>query len=234
MNAAALLALQHIDSALDAVANRRPRLPELAAQRAARAAVDALRAAQREAQSAIEVAQSSIEAAEAKATVIAAKKSRLEAQLKTVIAPREAEALMSEMRTLDAERSELDDAELVAMEEQGAAEQRLAELATQEPALLAALSDAEGALAGASAALDAEQAALSARRPDAVAALSPAELAAYDRGRKQFSGVAVAALDGHRCTGCHLDLSPAELDEIRAVPAGEAAECPQCSRFLVR
>lgn len=234
MNAAALLALQHIDSALDAVANRRPRLPEVPAQREAQVAVNALRNAQRETQAAIDAAQAAIEASETKAAGVASKRARLEAQLKTVIAPREAEALMSEIRTLDTERSELDDAELVAMEEQGAAEQRLADLAAQEPALVAALADADGALAGASAALDAEQAALSARRPDAVAALSASELAAYDRARKQFGGVAVAALDGHRCNGCHLDLSPAELDEIKAVPAGEAAECPQCSRFLVR
>lgn len=234
MNAAALLALQHIDSALDAVANRRPRLAEVATQREAKAAVDAHRSAQREAQAAIDAAQAAIEASETAAAAIAAKRARLETQLKTVIAPREAEALMSEMRTLDAERGELDEAELVAMEEQAAAEQRLAELAAAEPALLAALADADAALAGASAALDAEQGALAARRPDAVAALTEAELAAYDRGRRHFAGVAVASLEGHRCTGCHLDLSPAELDEVKAVPAGEAAECPQCSRFLVR
>ena len=234
MNAAALLALQHIDSALDAVGHRRTRLPEVTARREAQSAVDALRVSQREAQSAIDAAQSAIEAADSKATAIASKRARLEAQLKTVIAPREAEALMSEMRTLDAERSELEDAELAAMEDQAGAEGRLAELAVQEPTLLAVLADADAALAGASAALDAEQAALSVRRPDAEAALSATELAAYDRGRKHFAGVAVAALDGHRCTGCHLDLSPAELDEIKAAPAGEAAECPQCSRFLVR
>ena len=57
MNAAALLALQEIDSALTAIANRRPRLPELAAHRAAAAALAEHRARMAEAQSRIDAAQ---------------------------------------------------------------------------------------------------------------------------------------------------------------------------------
>jgi predicted nucleic acid-binding Zn-ribbon protein len=46
--------------------------------------------------------------------------------------------------------------------------------------------------------------------------------------------VAAAALNGSRCEGCHLDLSAAELDEVRAVArAGDVADCPQCGRLLV-
>ncbi|MFM2076226.1 MAG: hypothetical protein RJA49_116, partial [Actinomycetota bacterium] len=63
MNAAALLALQDIDSALVAVANRRPRLAELAAHRAATAAVDELSQRMAAAQARIDSAQASIESA---------------------------------------------------------------------------------------------------------------------------------------------------------------------------
>jgi predicted nucleic acid-binding Zn-ribbon protein len=45
--------------------------------------------------------------------------------------------------------------------------------------------------------------------------------------------VAVARLDGPRCTGCNLDLSTAEVDDVRSVGAGEFADCPNCGRLLV-
>ena len=58
------------------------------------------------------------------------------------------------------------------------------------------------------------------------AALTAEELAAYDRARQHFDGVAIARLEGHRCHGCHLDLSPAEMDEVKATPADAAARVP--------
>lgn len=234
MNAAALLALQTIDTAIDSIANRRTRLPEIAAQRAAAEALAAQRAAIAAQDRIVAGAQRVIDECETAGKGIAAKKQRFEAQLKTVIAPREAEALMSEIRTLDAERSELDERELVAMEEQAAADSQAAALRDGEPALVEAFAAADAALAAAGAGLDAEHAALAEQRAVAVAALSPSELQAYDSARSRFAGVAVAALEGHRCSGCHLDLSPAELDEVKRTPAGEPAECPQCARYLVR
>ena len=55
----------------------------------------------------------------------------------------------------------------------------------------------------------------------------------YDQLRKQ-NVVAAAALNGSRCEGCHLDLSAAELDDVRAqARAGGLADCPQCGRLLV-
>ena len=47
--------------------------------------------------------------------------------------------------------------------------------------------------------------------------------------------VAAAELQGHRCSGCHLDLSPGEMDEVRDAAAsnGGIADCPQCNRLLV-
>lgn len=234
MNAAALLALQKVDTAIDAVANRRVRLPEIATRREAAAALAAHRAAVAEQQRISADAQARIDASETSSHAIDTKKARLEAQLKTVIAPREAEALMSQIRTLDAERGELDEAELVAMEEQAAAEAAMAALGDAEPALAAALAAAEAALAAANAALDAEQASLAEQRAAAAAALGAAELSTYESARSRFGGVAVASLDGHKCSGCNLDLSPAELDEVKRTPTGEPAECPQCARYLVR
>ena len=234
MNAASLLALQDIDTALVAVANKRPRLPELVAHRAATAAVAEHTAKMAAAQQRIDAAFAAIEAAEHASSDLTAKRTRLEAQLKTVIAPREAEALMSQIATLNAQRDEQDEAELLALDEQAAGEAELAELSAALPALQDAAAATEAELQTAAAALDAEEADLQARRPVAAAELSAAEIAAYDRARQHFDGVAVARLEGHRCHGCHMDLSPAEMDTVRAVPEGSMPECPQCGRYLVR
>jgi predicted nucleic acid-binding Zn-ribbon protein len=234
MNATALLALQDIDSALVAVANRRPRLSELAAHRAATAAVDAHVRSMAEAQARIDAAQASIEAAEHAATEITTKRTRLEAQLKTVIAPREAEALMHQIATLNDQRGELDDQELAALDDQGIAESDLAALGQALPALEAQAADAEAELAKVTAVLDAEEADLRSRRPEFAATLNDAEIAAYERAKQHFDGVAIARLEGHRCQGCHLDLSAAEMDQVKATPEGAVPECPQCGRYLVR
>ncbi len=234
MNAAALLALQDIDSALVAVANRRPRLPELAAHRAAAAAVDELRQRMAAAQARIDAAQASIEAAEHSAADLTTKRTRLETQLKTIIAPREAEALMHQIATLNTQRGDLDDLELTALDEQALAEGELAELQSGLPAREAVAAATAGELAVVTAALDAEEADLRARRPAAMEGLTASEIAAYDRARQHFDGVAIARLEGHRCHGCHLDLSPAEMDQVKGTPEGSVPECPQCGRYLVR
>ena len=55
----------------------------------------------------------------------------------------------------------------------------------------------------------------------------------YDELRK-IHVVAAASSNGHRCEGCHLDLSAAEIDAVRAESAGgELANCPHCGRLLV-
>jgi predicted nucleic acid-binding Zn-ribbon protein len=234
MDAAALLALQDIDSALTVISNKRPRLPELVAHRAALAALADHRAKMAAAQSRIDAAQHAIETAEKAAADLTTKRTRLEAQLKTVIAPREAEALMHQIATLNAQRGELDDAELTALEEQGEADGELSALTEQLPSLEAVAAEHAGVLAVAVAALDTEEADLRGRRPTVAAVLSADEMAAYDRARQHFEGVAITRLEGHRCQGCHLDLSPAEMDSVKAVPVGSLPECPQCGRFLVR
>jgi predicted nucleic acid-binding Zn-ribbon protein len=234
MNAAALLTLQEIDSALTVIDNKRPRLPEVAAHRAAAEALAAHRALMADAQRRIDEAVAAIEATEHASADIVTKRTRLEGQLKTIIAPREAEALMHQIDTLNTQRGALDDQELASLDLQAEAEAELTALDADLTALEATEAQARGELGVATAALDAEAADLHARRPAAAAALTEEELASYERARKHFDGVAITHLEGTHCHGCHLDLSPAELDEVKATPAGQLPECPQCGRYLVR
>ncbi len=234
MNPSAFLALQDIDSALDANAHKRPRLPEGAHHQQLTAELAQLRQQMAGAQARIDAAQAAIEAAEHAAAALTTKRTRLEAQLKTVIAPREAEALMHEIDVINAQRSDLDDQELAALDEQGEGEATLAALQAELPEREAALAQAAEVLQSVHDQLDAEVAELQSQRAAAAGTLAEAEVALYERVRHQFHGVGVARLEGGHCSGCHMELSARELDIVKAVPAGELAECPQCGRIIVR
>lgn len=234
MNASAFLALQDIDTALDVISHKRPRLPEVIAHQEATAALAALRAQMAAAQQRIDAAQAAIEAAEHAAADLTKKRTRLEAQLKTVIAPREAEALMHEIETINGHRGELDDQELTALEEQADGEAALLSLSDLVPVQEDLVAATKAELDTVYAAVDAQVADLGQQRADLVEGLGAEASALYERVRKQFGGVGVARLEGSHCSGCHMDLSPRELDIVKAVPADTLAECPQCGRIIVR
>ena len=81
--------------------------------------------------------------------------------------------------------------------------------------------------------IDAELATAVASRA-AEAALLPTALSdRYETLRAHLKGTGAARLVGHRCDGCHLELSSVEVEKIRALPPGEAATCEQCGRILV-
>ena len=113
-----LLELQRLDTALDQLGHRLATLPERAA--ADDAAAELRRNQARLARLDVRLGELSaaVERAEHDGAELTKHRGRLEAQLKTVIAPREAEALMHELDTLAAQRDTLDDTELALLEEQ--------------------------------------------------------------------------------------------------------------------
>jgi uncharacterized protein len=234
MNGTVLLALQRTDTAINQLAYRRAHLPEVDALRSAERALAALQAAIAARHRDVAEAEAAIETAEHSAAAITVKRTRLEGQLKTVIAAREAEALMHEIALLNDQRGALDDDELAAMEQQSGAEQAAAELAAQVPSAEVERDRSAAILSDAQAVCDAEAAQLGAERASLAASLSATELSLYDAARARFGGIGIVGLDGTHCSGCHLDISRGELDAIKALPPDELAECPQCARYLVR
>jgi predicted nucleic acid-binding Zn-ribbon protein len=231
--ASQLLALQHIDTEADQLRVRRERLPErddLAVR------TDQLNAwEQRRTQLNDRLAEldTAIESAEKRNAELGADRDRLEAQLRTVIAPREAEALMHEIETVNAQRNDLDDAELAALEEQSTLDDERTEHLAQEESLRSALRSADEAFGRACQDIDVELEALAERRESAVSALSDGIVARYMSVRGS-AGVAVAELKGHRCEGCHIDLSAAEVDTAKEDAADTGfTDCPSCGRLLV-
>ena len=228
-----ILELQAVDTATTQLNHRRSHLPELDALRTARGDLESWQRRRAATETRIAELASEIEAAEASSHEIDGHLTRLEKQLRTVISPREAEALQHEIATLRERRSGNDDRELEALEEQAQVDDSRAELAASEAGLRAAVGTAEEALAAAQADIDRQLADLDTTRSELRPLFDASLLDRYDRLRSQL-GVAVARLDGRRCDGCHLDLSAAELDAVRHTPDGELADCPQCSRLLVR
>lgn len=230
---AALIALQSIDTANDQAQHRRTVLPERESHTRATEALRNWEQRRQATLSAMDATDAEIARCESDAHDIDEHRARLERQLKTVIAPREAEALQHEIATLMERRSDLDDRELEQLALQADAESSLASLVAQEENLRSELAGADLALAEAEASIDAELVDLDRRRVDAIAALPAGVVSRYEQLRAKL-GVAAARLTGAKCEGCHLDLSAGELDEVRRIPADQIPDCPQCGRMLVR
>ena len=228
-----LLALQAADTQADQLGHRRERSPlhdELASSSTAMRAWEQQRAAMR---ARIDELGASIEQSEQRGAELLAHRQRLEQQLKTVIAPREAEALMHEMATLTEQIDELDVHELESLEEQSELDDRLAEHLGGEEQLREHLRQADNALAAEVGDIDGELAVLAERRTELREQLDAGLLATYDRKRAAF-GVAVAPLVGKQCQGCHLELSAAEIDTVKDEAAATGVtDCPDCGRLLI-
>jgi predicted nucleic acid-binding Zn-ribbon protein len=227
-----VLELQAADTMGDQLRHRRAQLTEREQLQAARNALVRWDQARTVLRKRLDELEQTIESEEAESKEIDAQRADLQAKLKTVIAPREAEALQNQIATLERRRSELDDAELEALEEQSRLDDELARLLQQEESLRAALIAADEALGLAEADIDGELAHIAARLEGLRAEVDTKILKRYDRLREQ-NGVAAATLSGSRCEGCHLDLSAAEVDDVKEAAAdGGLADCPQCGRLL--
>jgi predicted nucleic acid-binding Zn-ribbon protein len=228
-----LLELQRLDTTADQLAHRRQHAPERTAATESAAVLAAHRTRHAAAVERAEELELAVDALERDGEQLVAQRTKLEGQLRTVIAPREAEALMHELSTLAARRDALDDQELESLEEQSSLADEITAMDAATPALETASRDAAAALAAVEAEVDGELAGIAADRQSLVTRLDGATVDRYERLRARLGGVAVARLDGSRCGGCHLDLSTSELEEVRAVGRGEFADCPQCGRMLV-
>jgi predicted nucleic acid-binding Zn-ribbon protein len=228
-----LLDLQTIDTSADQLTHRRAKSPLRDDFGAASS-----RATQWERERAAFVAQiaelgESIEHAEVRSAELLTHRQRLDQQLRTVIAPREAEALMHEIAGIEAQRDELDVVELEALEQQAARDDQLAEHLRRQEEVAGALRLADEALAVEVADIDVELERLATARIEVRSSIDDVLLSTYDRKRAAL-GVAVAPLVGRQCQGCHLELSAAEIDTVKDEAAATGVtDCPDCGRLLI-
>ena len=228
-----VLAVQGLDIAIEQANHRLTHLPEIERRRECMESVTALEREIAELDRRSADAAENLAISEREATEIETKVRRLEMQLKTVIAPREAEALQHEIATLNESRGECDERGLAALEvaeQSGSARtQKERDLASTRVALDVAMSE----LRIAQEVIQAEITQLASRRAAAASGAPAPLLGNYEKRRKQSSRVAIAELIGAACGGCHLDLSQAERDQLRRLLDDEIPECPHCGCMLV-
>lgn len=232
MDLRSLLPLQSCDARLAQLAHRKAQLPERPLADAAATALSSAGGEVTRTEKRLAAIAGEVERLEKQGKELDAKKSKYEAQLKSVIAMREVEALQHEISGVNAQHSLLDDAELVLLEESETLGRSLAELRSRMPSLEAAASAAAGALASAVALVDGDIAAMNDERVRVVAGIDPTSLALYEQIRARMSGAAVAEIMKGSCGGCHTAISPKEQAELRNVADTPDARCPYCGCLL--
>jgi len=150
------------------------------------------------------------------------------------LAPRDLQAMESEVNHLTNRRAELEEVELELMEEQEPLDHALKQLVDERGQLQSAAEGLRHAVAAAESAVDAELEAQVAARGLEARQL-PTDLSdRYETLRARLGGVGAARLVGNRCEGCHLELPSVEVERIQKLPADEVVTCDQCGRILVR
>ncbi len=229
---ARLLDLQGVDTRLAQLRHRIAHLPETADVERLKAEIARVDAGARALETENAEVSHVLAAAESRTNDIRAKTARLNAQLKTVIAPREAEALQHEISVLAAESSELDDSALVALERSEVLDAEMRKTQREREIVARALASAESVERDAAESVGAEMLRVDAQRAELARDTEPALLAAYENRRNMHGGIAVARLAKSTCGGCHIDLSTTEIEALRRSDETER-ECPNCARWLV-
>ena len=228
-----LLELQKIDTALLQLSHRQVNLEERAVLTKAKS--DLLATQNEHATLTTQLAATktqitNLEAANKKCEAQIAKYSQ---QLKTVIAPREADALQQEIETVSTERSTNDDQELQLLETSERLEAQLTDLVDKNNAGVAEVASATMALSEAIKSCEAENKSFDGQRQVVAVAIDLKLIKLYDNKRNKRTTPAVADLHGSKCQSCHLDLSVVELSALKKLGAEEIAECPNCDCYLV-
>jgi uncharacterized protein len=146
---------------------------------------------------------------------------------------RDLQAMDEEVRHLQQRRAELEDEELVAMVDQEPIDAALRALGERKRPIEEKATVLRAEVAQGHAAIEAELDEARAARADAATFLPAALADRYEMLRARLKGTGAARLVGHRCSGCHLELSAAEVERIRAATPDSVVTCDQCGRILV-
>ena len=233
MNFRALLPVQAVDNRLAQLEHRKSQLPEHGVAAAAKRTLEVARNdIQKMEKRQAEIARD-INRYELHGKDLDAKKAKFEAQLKSVIAMREIEALQHEIAMVAAQHSAQDDAEIVLLDESETLAAKLAALREAMPRLEGETTTTGAQLATAVNSLDAEIAAAQAERTRLVALVDAESMALYSQLRARMTSAAVAEIVKGSCGGCHTAMSPKEQADLKKVADTPDASCPYCGCLLV-
>ena len=148
--------------------------------------------------------------------------------------PKQLQSLESEIQSLAARQTALEDVELEVMERLEGAEAAVDQLTSDVSAAESCERELAAEVAGIESDIDAQKASIAAEREQAAASVSAELVALYDKVRADHAGVGAARLYQGRCEGCRLELPPTEVAALKAAAEGEVLRCEECRCVLVR
>ncbi len=151
-----------------------------------------------------------------------------------VSSPKELESLQHEIATLGRRQGDLEDVVLEIMERLDTAQNRRAELTTEQEAATARVTELTADRDRSTGEIDNETEQLQAQRSTQAGSLDGALVTMYEKIRAQQGGVGAAELRQRRCGGCRLELNNVEINELRDSDPDEVMRCDECRRILVR
>lgn len=229
-----LLEVQALDTRATQIAHARASHPQRAVVQDAAARLAELDGQLVTARTAVSDARRELAKAEADVEQVRSRAARDQARVDSgQVSVKDVQALSGELEALARRKAALEDVEIEVMERLEALEGELAALEAEADTARAAHAAAAAELDSVVADLDAQAATVVAERATRAEGLDAGLVALYDRLRAQL-GSGVAALRGHRCEGCRLELNASELARITALPADEVVRCDECGRILVR
>lgn len=150
-----------------------------------------------------------------------------------ITSEREATALRHEIGALKDRKRGLEDELLEVMERHEELTSSVATLEARKDELTAEVTPLREARDAAATDIDAELARRRAERGQLAGRLPDRLIERYDQIRARKDGLAVVELVGRTCQGCHIELTPAELEEGREIGVLGIPRCLQCGRLLV-
>lgn len=151
-----------------------------------------------------------------------------------ITSPKDLENLQHEIGSLAKRQSDLEDVVLDVMERIESSHSRVTELSARLEHADVVLREAVARRDAAFVEIDADVAKVT-RERETIAAVIPGDLLKlYTRLREQQGGIGAARLHQRRCEGCRVELSTADINEIKAQPRNAVVRCENCGRILVR
>ena len=141
---------------------------------------------------------------------------------------------LDEIEHLKQRVSDLEDAQLEAMDAQERAASHVGELSQDLERIERELRSQVNARDAEVSDLAAEAKSLTEARDEKAAQIDGALLTLYDKIRTRAGGVGVARFERGRCSGCGLQATVADSNAYMSAPPDDVIRCAECDRILVR
>ncbi|MEI6710552.1 MAG: hypothetical protein WCL17_06195 [Actinomycetota bacterium] len=230
-----LVALVDADRWIERVRGQKSQLPELVALHELEIEMKSLASVLTELTATLAPLKTELSQSSTAVSTLAQRKVELERRSAAPAAtPKELVAVQSELEHVLVQLGEAQNREVELFLRCEPLELELANSSEGAKAMVARRTELRKSLDELTASLDEEIASLIASRTLLVEAVPERLRSQYERARSHVGGgVGAAQVVSGRCEGCHISLSPLDIDRLKHTPSGECMPCPECERLLL-